>query len=48
MKSCSETHDTVWYETRFCPACKKVQELEIEIEDLQNKLDEAKPDNEKE
>lgn len=29
MNLCSENHDEVCYETRDCPACVKVEEIEV-------------------
>lgn len=41
---CSEKHDEVIYEGKYCPACdlvNQVEELEKTVERLQNELEET-------
>jgi hypothetical protein len=38
MNLCSDGHDEVCYECRFCPACSLREDFEQQIKDLNNEL----------
>lgn len=41
MDLCSEKHDEICYDGRVCPACDKIDDMQIEINDLKHELKEA-------
>ncbi len=41
MDLCNEKHDEICYEGRVCPACDKIGDLEVELEDVQEQLKKA-------
>ncbi len=38
MNLCSDGHDEVCYETRYCPACEIKDDLNIQIEKLESQI----------
>ena len=41
MNLCNDRHDEVCYEGRDCPVCDMRNEKQVEIDDLNEKLEEA-------
>lgn len=41
MKICSEKHEEVCYEGKYCPACEIREKLELDISDLKSDIEES-------
>jgi len=46
MELCSNGHDEVCYDSRNCPVCAMIDDLEDQIRELQEKIDDLEATNE--